>query len=378
MPIKLSKKLYTFGRCTYADTARRQCRSLITDHDSVFCERHSSHIAGSSDFSLRLLARSHQLRCATGINNTFLELFDLLASDAISNTRAATLTRMLNAMLRTLPQIAEERGHPCLVHHHAATPQATAVINEFISDRDTFRANSQPQAKLSKEKVPTPEAANQDELTQEKSRQEKVVNAAPAPASPIQAAAPTTPHPSADILPLNKKPTLRDVNRLAELTRDYIHHESIAAPAKSPAARISPEIPAAETLIQRVLSPQANGTEVFLPKTCKEGVQKKEAHEEEFREEEVRKAQTVNEHAVKEESTRPPATVNPTATAKIPTENQKPVVPKVDLEAERAGERLRREAILNSTEYQRTHMWPTSFPNTESEIIGNEFSTASG
>ncbi len=35
MTVLFNKKLYTFGRCTRADSARRRCRSLITDPDAV-------------------------------------------------------------------------------------------------------------------------------------------------------------------------------------------------------------------------------------------------------------------------------------------------------------------------------------------------------
>ncbi len=72
---------------------------------------------------------------------------------------------MLNAMLRTLPKIAEETDFPCLNHYHGASREATAALGQFFDIRDAHYATekAKAQAKLSKKKIPTPEAAHQDE-----------------------------------------------------------------------------------------------------------------------------------------------------------------------------------------------------------------------
>jgi hypothetical protein len=222
---KHNNKLITFGRCAYLDPARRRCRSLIIDPDSTSCPHHSVKQLHDTDYASLLMSRAHHFRCATGINNAISGLYELLAMNGITAARANALTRLITTALRTLPLIEQEREHaPCRRASHSATSAADATL------RDLYNSRSAPPAETNSASAAAPKPAPTQKSDQ------------PAPGSVRvhETGSPKTSHPSAKL-------TVKDVDKLAALTRKILQHETVLHKSEFSASKVpSPRCPTLE------------------------------------------------------------------------------------------------------------------------------------
>ncbi|GAC1619822.1 MAG: hypothetical protein NVS9B13_09520 [Candidatus Acidiferrum sp.] len=97
--------------CQYRYASRRRCRLPVTPLSAPFCHQHSAFRPDDPDsinLAPTLLGDLTEIDTAQDMKHVLGKLFLLLAQNRISTKKAATLTYILQQLLRTLPAIEHE------------------------------------------------------------------------------------------------------------------------------------------------------------------------------------------------------------------------------------------------------------------------------
>jgi hypothetical protein len=98
-------------RCQHRTPAGRRCRFTVKDQSSSYCPSHSGHYLedpAAADLAPALLGDCTEINTAQDMKRVLGKIFLLLAQNRISVKKAATLTYIIQQLLRTLPAIEKE------------------------------------------------------------------------------------------------------------------------------------------------------------------------------------------------------------------------------------------------------------------------------
>jgi hypothetical protein len=99
------------SRCQHRTPAGRRCRFNVSDPSSSYCPSHSGFYLedpAAADLAPALLGDCTEINTAQDMKRVLGKIFLLLAQNRISIKKAATLTYIIQQLLRTLPAIEHE------------------------------------------------------------------------------------------------------------------------------------------------------------------------------------------------------------------------------------------------------------------------------